>query len=647
MSRLINPDEQFFDNDTGAPLALGTLYFGEPNQDPETNPKAVYSDAALTTAISATQPLTADGKPQQFIYLKGDYSLTVRDSGGAVVFTADTVSGSAADIALVTATISTMKGLNAVPGQVITLTQTGRAGQFVVKSGTPPSDPQEGIYVILDNGNYCERSEKEFVTPDMFGGRSSTAIQAAFDSGFPVDLGPHKDYFLTFGLSLNDGQIIKSDGALFTRATGTGAFDMVTGTDIEVDIRGWWSMDGNKDADSLVRTNSSDRFCGFRFIRCTGYVEKLRADNTVNGEIQAEGIRGGIMFEECDGLIALNLRGKGNDGSAVFGYQSAMTCGHVYTSNNTGSGFTTFGCDDGVFFDIESVTSGYSGVSVNGLRMQCDNLRGFGAANGFANVAIGHDNAGNRASDSVINGVKSYNSLGWGVVVAGSTNVKVTGYEVSGSAENGVEIRQNSDDVLLANGSIYGGSGNGLSVESGTNNKLSNSSIHGNNSNGLAVLNGSHIDCDVGCDIYGNATGLLSFTGNINSNASTCSFYGTCRDSFVDGVISANSGLVMLDGAVVKNNSSENFRTAGGGSIDYSRVRIGNDALAGQFTATAATVTVPNDNAITARNIDIRPANSAARALTAFVGNIVQGATFDVNLNGTPTGSEIYFYNIL
>lgn len=169
MSRLINPDEQFFDNDTGAPLALGTLYFGEPNQDPETNPKAVYSDAALTTAISATQPLTADGKPQQFIYLKGDYSLTVRDSGGAVVFTADTVSGSAADIALVTATISTMKGLNAVPGQVITLTQTGRAGQFVVKSGTPPSDPQEGIYVVLANGNYAERVWEGAINAYWFG----------------------------------------------------------------------------------------------------------------------------------------------------------------------------------------------------------------------------------------------------------------------------------------------------------------------------------------------------------------------------------------------------------------------------------------------------------------------------------------------
>lgn len=232
MSRLINPDEQFFDNDTGAPLALGTLYFGEPNQDPETNPKAVYSDAALTTAISATQPLTADGKPQQFIYLKGDYSLTVRDSGGAVVFTADTVSGSAADIALVTATISTMKGLNAVPGQVITLTQTGRAGQFVVKSGTPPSDPQEGVYVVLDNGNYAMRiydgiSSEGSVNAQWFGatGDGSTddtaALQAAIDHATGTLFIPEGHYITSDALVVDKQLNLRGIGSERTSGQGT------------------------------------------------------------------------------------------------------------------------------------------------------------------------------------------------------------------------------------------------------------------------------------------------------------------------------------------------------------------------------------------------------------------------------------------
>lgn len=42
-------------------------------------------------------------------------------------------------------------------GTAIFLTEEGRAGEFVVKTGTPPSDPQKGIYIVLANGNYAER----------------------------------------------------------------------------------------------------------------------------------------------------------------------------------------------------------------------------------------------------------------------------------------------------------------------------------------------------------------------------------------------------------------------------------------------------------------------------------------------------------
>lgn len=101
MTRLINPDEQFFDNTTGAPLALGTAYFGEPNQDPETNPKAVYADSALAVALSASQSLTAAGKPEQPIYLSGAYSLTVRDALGTLIFNEDYVEGQGAGLAQV------------------------------------------------------------------------------------------------------------------------------------------------------------------------------------------------------------------------------------------------------------------------------------------------------------------------------------------------------------------------------------------------------------------------------------------------------------------------------------------------------------------------------------------------------------------
>lgn len=92
-NRFISPDQVFFNNTTGDPLSLGRVYFGEPNQDPKTNPKAPYSDIELSTAISPTQTLTAAGKFASDIYLNGLYSIVVEDGAGNQMFSAAEVSG--------------------------------------------------------------------------------------------------------------------------------------------------------------------------------------------------------------------------------------------------------------------------------------------------------------------------------------------------------------------------------------------------------------------------------------------------------------------------------------------------------------------------------------------------------------------------
>lgn len=75
----------------GKPLDGGYVYFGVANQNPETTPVAMYWDAAGT--IPAAQPLrtvggyiTRQGTPAN-IYATGDFSVTVRDSNMALVFT--------------------------------------------------------------------------------------------------------------------------------------------------------------------------------------------------------------------------------------------------------------------------------------------------------------------------------------------------------------------------------------------------------------------------------------------------------------------------------------------------------------------------------------------------------------------------------
>lgn len=228
MSRLINPDEQFFDNDTGAPLALGTLYFGEPNQDPETNPKAVYSDAALTVAISPTQSLTADGKPAQFIYLKGEYSLTVRDAAGALIFNLDSVNQDINSLEqkidqriIYVGSVAELEGLSFSAGSSVYLTQDGLAGEFAFDasdlSAEVSADTEKAVYIapssdLTGASGAWVRREVYSLNVRWFGGSESnttaqnrSALQAAialaeFMGGGFVDV----PYGVDYGLINND-----------------------------------------------------------------------------------------------------------------------------------------------------------------------------------------------------------------------------------------------------------------------------------------------------------------------------------------------------------------------------------------------------------------------------------------------------------
>ena len=83
-----SPISQYFDLD-GSPLDAGFLYFGQPNQNPQTAPVAVYWDAAGTQP--AAQPVRTlsgytmrSGKPAP-LYAAGDYSLTVKDKRGQLI----------------------------------------------------------------------------------------------------------------------------------------------------------------------------------------------------------------------------------------------------------------------------------------------------------------------------------------------------------------------------------------------------------------------------------------------------------------------------------------------------------------------------------------------------------------------------------
>lgn len=89
MQRLINPLPQFLDS-RGALLDGGSIYIGTAGQNPETSPKTVYWDSALSQV--ASQPLRTLGghiingeTPAQIFLADGDYSLRIRDADGSMV----------------------------------------------------------------------------------------------------------------------------------------------------------------------------------------------------------------------------------------------------------------------------------------------------------------------------------------------------------------------------------------------------------------------------------------------------------------------------------------------------------------------------------------------------------------------------------
>lgn len=88
----IQPTYPIFTDIDGQPLEDGYVWIGAANLDPQTNPIAVYWDAALT--LPAVQPIrtlagypSSSGTPAR-LYANSDYSIRAMDKKGTVVYNA-------------------------------------------------------------------------------------------------------------------------------------------------------------------------------------------------------------------------------------------------------------------------------------------------------------------------------------------------------------------------------------------------------------------------------------------------------------------------------------------------------------------------------------------------------------------------------
>jgi len=130
---------------------------------------ATYADGKTTVELSMLDGATISSTAQ---YAERNIVASFSSLGSDLVAhtgTTDTVTEALDKRTVFVGSVAELKTVTAAVGTNVYLTQEGRAGDFVVKSGTPPSDPQEGVYVVLDNGNYAERINFQSVTPEMFG----------------------------------------------------------------------------------------------------------------------------------------------------------------------------------------------------------------------------------------------------------------------------------------------------------------------------------------------------------------------------------------------------------------------------------------------------------------------------------------------
>ena len=100
--------------DLGNPAVGGNIYIGTKNLDPKTNLITIYADEDLTVELANPQTLGSNGRPENKIYIPGQYSVQVDDSNDAQLYQ-DLTAGEETDTGITS--VSNIQGTNAITGE--------------------------------------------------------------------------------------------------------------------------------------------------------------------------------------------------------------------------------------------------------------------------------------------------------------------------------------------------------------------------------------------------------------------------------------------------------------------------------------------------------------------------------------------------
>jgi hypothetical protein len=360
---------QYHDSD-GSPLDAGYVYFGESGANPETNPIQVYFDYEGT--IPAAQPLRTNsgvivrnGSPVRIYAPAVNYSCTVKDKKGNLVFSTLNFSPEAEDSAV--DTVTTYAALRAYSGRKTRVNVTGLlsgsvpqgiAGTFVHMAGDTTSADNGGTIIVDDTGRRWHRDgwKSDFVNVKWFGatGDGSTNDTAAFTAARAV-LETNSDfrggvYFIPRG-----NYQLHSELAFTAYATGVVHNIFVKG-------------EGHTST-YLNFTNAPSGTHGISFNKGLQFgVEGITISNAkLDGLSLVGGAVGSSDFLAMGTVERVRLQYCGRDG---FRTQNSFMLGmrEVWSHSNTGNGFSFMGFHTSVnASQCWGSGNGGSGWSLNGL----------------------------------------------------------------------------------------------------------------------------------------------------------------------------------------------------------------------------------------------------------------------------------------
>ncbi|MCU1729606.1 hypothetical protein NTD86_21755 [Pseudomonas sp. 7P_10.2_Bac1] len=325
-------------------------------------------------------------------------------------------------------------------------------------------------------------------------------------------------------------------------------------------------FDGQAAKDELSNKYPEHRFCGLRLIKCEGQLISVQVDDTCNGEIQAEGTRGGIVLENSVFMDCYELQADNNIGTGLFivGGKGKLT--NFKSNNNAGSGLS--GIQPGwVFESLSSIGSGYSGISLNGAGWVANDVYGAKAAVGYAGVNFGHAlPITSNAVGGVASNVVAENNEGWGINVTSSPGIQGANWLARNSGDNNIRLIMSPGAKITLKSENAGA--NGLLIIGAGHYEIS-ANISGSKASGIYGRNGADIAISPDSIIDRNGTngGLVAeITLDTKSKASVA---GKVINGMAYGVQSTDSSVVIISGGVVENNALGNMRETTGGVVRY------------------------------------------------------------------------------